>query len=158
MALKHKSGEEIRFAVGKSSLGLILVASSDEGLVAVLMGDDEHLLIEDLQHRFPLARLERGDRTEDEQHLRRVLDVAETPSLRLDLPLDVRETEFQRKVWKALREIPLGETSSFKEIACKIGTAKAMRAVGNACSNNNLAIPQSASPRRFTFGRLSLGR
>jgi AraC family transcriptional regulator, regulatory protein of adaptative response / methylated-DNA-[protein]-cysteine methyltransferase len=149
MASKHKkdpsheaakSGEEIRFAVGESSLGLILVASSAKGLVSILLGEDENPLIEDLQRRFPDARLVRGDRNDDEQRLKRVLDFAETPSLGLDLPLDIRGTDFQRKVWQALREIPVGQTLSFTDIAHKVGEPKAMRAVGNACSTNNLAL------------------
>jgi AraC family transcriptional regulator, regulatory protein of adaptative response / methylated-DNA-[protein]-cysteine methyltransferase len=135
-----KSGEEIRFAVGESSLGLILVASSAKGLVSILLGEDENPLIEDLQRRFPDARLVRGDRNDDEQRLKRVLDFAETPSLGLDLPLDIRGTDFQRKVWQALREIPVGQTLSFTDIAHKVGEPKAMRAVGNACSTNNLAL------------------
>ena len=148
MASKHKkapsheaakSGEEIRFAVGESSLGLILVASSAKGLVSILLGEDENLLIEDLQRRFPDARLVRGDR-KDEQRLKRVLDFAESPSLGLDLPLDIRGTDFQRTVWQALREIPVGQTVSFTDIAHKVGEPKAMRAVGNACSTNNLAL------------------
>ena len=149
MASKHekapsdgaaKWGEEIRFAVGESSLGLILVASSAKGLVSILLGEDENLLIEDLQRRFPDARLVRGDRKDDEQRLKRVLDFAESPSLGLDLPLDIRGTDFQRKVWQALREIPVGQTVSFTDIAHKVGEPKAMRAVGNACSTNNLAL------------------
>jgi AraC family transcriptional regulator of adaptative response/methylated-DNA-[protein]-cysteine methyltransferase len=149
MASKHKkapsheaakSGEEIRFTVGESSLGLILVASSANGLVSILLGEDENLLIDDLQRRFPDARLVRGDRKDDEQRLKRVLDFAETPSLGLDLPLDIRGTDFQRKVWQALREIPVGQTLSFTDIAHKVGAPKAMRAVGNACSTNNLAL------------------
>jgi AraC family transcriptional regulator, regulatory protein of adaptative response / methylated-DNA-[protein]-cysteine methyltransferase len=149
MASKHekapsheagKSGEEIRYAVGESSLGLILVASSAKGLVSILMGENENMLIEELQRRFPDARLVRGDRKDDEQRLKCVLDFAETPSLGLDLPLDVRGTEFQRRVWQALREIPVGQTLSFTDIAHKVGEPKAMRAVGNACSTNNLAL------------------
>jgi AraC family transcriptional regulator of adaptative response/methylated-DNA-[protein]-cysteine methyltransferase len=135
-----KAGEEIRFLLRESSLGLMLVASSSKGLVSILMGEDEELLVEDLQRRFPEARLARGDGEEDRQRLDLVLALAENPSHGLDLPLDVRGTEFQRKVWQALREIPVGQTSSFTDIASKIGEPKAMRAVGNACSTNNLAL------------------
>ena len=133
-------GEEIRFLVGKSSLGLMLVASSSKGLVSILMGEDEDELIEDLQRRFPDAQLVRGYSEEDRHRLELVLALAENPSCALDLPLDVRGTEFQRKVWQALREIPVGHTTSFTDIASKIGEPKAMRAVGNACSTNNLAL------------------
>jgi AraC family transcriptional regulator of adaptative response/methylated-DNA-[protein]-cysteine methyltransferase len=135
-----KAGEEIQFLVGKSSLGLMLVASSSKGVVSILMGEDEELLIEDLQRRFPEAQLVRGDREEDRHRLKLVLAFAEDPSRGLDLPLDVRGTDFQRRVWQALREIPVGQTSSFTDIAHKIGEPKAMRAVGNACSTNNLAL------------------
>ena len=135
-----KVGEEIRFLLGESSLGLILVASSDKGLVSILLGEDEELLIEDLQRRFPEAQLVRGEREEDRHRLNLVLALAEDPARGLDLPLDVRGTEFQQRVWQALREIPAGRTASFTEIADKIGAPKAMRAVGNACSTNNLAL------------------
>jgi AraC family transcriptional regulator, regulatory protein of adaptative response / methylated-DNA-[protein]-cysteine methyltransferase len=135
-----KAGEEIRFQVGESSLGLMLVASSSKGLVSILMGEDEEPLVEDLQRRFPDAQLIRGDGEEDRHRLELVLALVENPSRGLNLPLDVRGTEFQRKVWQALREIPVGQTSSFTDIANKIGEPKAMRAVGNACSTNNLAL------------------
>ena len=134
------AGEEIRFLVGESSLGLMLVASSGKGLVSILMGEDEELLVEDLQRRFPDAHLIRGDEEEDRHRLELVLALVENPSRGLNLPLDVRGTEFQRKVWQAIREIPVGQTSSFTDIASKIGEPKAMRAVGNSCSTNNLAL------------------
>jgi AraC family transcriptional regulator of adaptative response/methylated-DNA-[protein]-cysteine methyltransferase len=134
------AAEEIRFLLGESTLGLMLVASSSKGLVSILMGEDEELLIEDLQRRFPESQLVRGDGEEDRHRLELVLALAEDPSRGLDLPLDVRGTEFQRKVWQALREIPVGQTLSFTDIASKIGEPKAMRAVGNACSTNNLAL------------------
>jgi AraC family transcriptional regulator of adaptative response/methylated-DNA-[protein]-cysteine methyltransferase len=134
------AAEVIRFLVGESTLGIMLVAFSSKGLVSILMGEDEELLIEDLQRRFPEAQLVRGDGEEDRHRLELVLALAENPSRGLDLPLDVRGTEFQRKVWQALREIPVGQTSSFTDIASKIGEPKAMRAVGNACSTNNLAL------------------
>jgi AraC family transcriptional regulator of adaptative response/methylated-DNA-[protein]-cysteine methyltransferase len=139
---KHspESAEEIRFSVGESSLGLMLVASSEKGLVAILLGEDADLLIEDLQRRLPEAHLVAGDRQDDQRRLKQALDLAESPEKDFDVPLDVRGTEFQRKVWQALREIPAGETASFTDIALKISSPKAMRAVGNACSTNNLAI------------------
>jgi AraC family transcriptional regulator, regulatory protein of adaptative response / methylated-DNA-[protein]-cysteine methyltransferase len=152
-----KSGEEIRFAVEESSLGLILVASSAKGLVSILLGEDENPLIEDLQRRFPDARLVRGDRKDDEQRLKRVLDFAESPSLGLDLPLDIRGTDFQRRVWQALREIPVGQTLSFTDIAQKVGEPKAMRAVGNACSTNNLALAIPCHRVLHRDGTLSVG-
>ena len=131
-------GEQIRYLSGESSLGL--VASSNKGLVAILLGENEDLLIEDLQRPFPEALLARGEGKEDRRGLELVLSFVEDPARDLDLPPDVRGTEFQRQVWQALREIPVGQTSSFTDIASKIGEPKAMRAVGDASSTNNLAL------------------
>jgi AraC family transcriptional regulator, regulatory protein of adaptative response / methylated-DNA-[protein]-cysteine methyltransferase len=152
-----KAGEEIRFAMGPSSLGLILVASSAKGVVSILFGEDEELLIDDLQSRFPGARFARGDRKDDKQRLKRVLDCAETPSLGLDLPLEVRGTEFQQNVWRVIREIAIGETSTYTEIALKVGAPRAMRAVGNACSTNKLALAIPCHRVLLNDGRLSGG-
>ena len=153
----RKAGEVIRHLAGESSLGLMLVASSDKGLVSILLGEDEALLIEDLQRRFPGARLVRGDREDDRHQLGQVLAYAEDPSRGLDPPLDVRGTEFQRKVWQALREIPAGQISSFTDIAHKIGEPKAMRAVGNARSTNNLTLAIPCHRVLHSDGTLSGG-
>jgi len=140
----READEEIYFGVGKSSLGVVLVASSDKGVVSILMGEDADELVRDLQERFPMAHLVhgRGDR-ESAELVARVVEFIETPARGLDLPLDVRGTAFQRRVWRAVRGIPVGRTSTYSEIARRIGAPKAMRAVGTACSNNNisLAIP-----------------
>jgi AraC family transcriptional regulator, regulatory protein of adaptative response / methylated-DNA-[protein]-cysteine methyltransferase len=132
-------GEEIRFAVGQSSLGSILVAFSSKGVVSILVRDDPDDLIEELQSRFPEARLVRGNR-DDQNVLRRVVDFVEEPADDLDLPLDVRGTAFQQRVWRAVRAIPVGQTMTYTDVARKIGAPNAMRAVGNACSTNNLAV------------------
>ncbi|MGB8352889.1 MAG: methylated-DNA--[protein]-cysteine S-methyltransferase [Chthoniobacteraceae bacterium] len=136
--------EEIYFAMGKSSLGVVLVASSDKGVVSILMRDNGDELIHDLQERFPQAHLVhgRGDR-ESQELVARVVEFIEKPARGLDLQLDIRGTVFQRKVWRAVREIPAGRTSTYTEIARKIGVPKAMRAVGTACSTNliSFAIP-----------------
>ncbi|MER8376376.1 bifunctional DNA-binding transcriptional regulator/O6-methylguanine-DNA methyltransferase Ada [Mesorhizobium sp. M1406] len=124
--------EEIRFAVGESSLGTILVAS-------ILLGDDPDTLVRDLQDRFPKARLIGGDR-DYEMLVARVLGFVEVPALGLDLPLDVRGTAFQQRVWQALQDIPVGQTVSYAEIAERIGMPKATRAIAAACAVNNLAI------------------
>jgi AraC family transcriptional regulator, regulatory protein of adaptative response / methylated-DNA-[protein]-cysteine methyltransferase len=137
---ERKAGEVIRYLLGDSSLGLILVASSENGVSSILIGEYEELLIDDLGRRFPEALLVRGNKEEDRHLLGLVLAFAEDPSRGLDVPLDIRGTDFQRRVWQALRDIPVGETSSFTDIAHKIGDPKAMRAVGNACSTNNLAL------------------
>ena len=109
---KYKAGgtnEEIRFAIGESSLGAILVASSAKGVAAILIGDDPNLLAEDLQDRFPKARLVGGDR-DYEKLVAQVVGLVEAPRLGLNLPFDVRGTAFQQRVWQALREIPAGRT------------------------------------------------
>jgi len=129
----------IRFAIGESSLGPILVARSDRGVCAILMGDEPEQLVSDLQSRFPQANLIEGD--EDfEQLLTKVVGFIEAPAVGLDLPLDVRGTVFQRRVWQALREIPAGSTASYTDIASQIGSPKSVRAVAQACSANLLAV------------------
>lgn len=129
----------IRFAVGECSLGSILVAKSEKGVCAILMGDDPETLIQDLQDRFPRARLIGGD-AEFEKLVARVVGLIEAPGLGLDLPLDIRGTAFQQRVWAALREIPAGTTVTYSDIAAKIGAPKAVRAVAGACSANALAV------------------
>jgi AraC family transcriptional regulator of adaptative response/methylated-DNA-[protein]-cysteine methyltransferase len=131
--------EEIKFAVGQTSLGAILVASSKKGVAAILLGDDPDELVRNLQDRFPQARLIGGDR-DYEALVARVVGVVETPGIGLDLPLDVRGTAFQQRVWQALREIRVGETVCYAEIARRIGSPKAARAVAAACAANKLAI------------------
>jgi AraC family transcriptional regulator of adaptative response/methylated-DNA-[protein]-cysteine methyltransferase len=133
------ANEDIRFAVGQSSLGAVLVASSDRGVASILIGDDPDELVRDLQDRFPKARLVGGDK-EYESMVVRVVGFVETPQIGLNLPLDVRGTAFQRRVWQALQAIPVGQTSSYSEIARRIGAPKAVRAVASACAANNIAI------------------
>jgi AraC family transcriptional regulator, regulatory protein of adaptative response / methylated-DNA-[protein]-cysteine methyltransferase len=131
--------EEIRFAVGESSLGAILVASSAKGVVAILLGDDPELLVRDLQDRFPRAKLIGADR-DYESLVAQVVGLIEAPGIGFGLPLDIRGTAFQQRVWRALQEIPPGQTVSYAEIARRIGTPKAVRAVAGACAANNLAV------------------
>jgi AraC family transcriptional regulator of adaptative response/methylated-DNA-[protein]-cysteine methyltransferase len=130
---------EIRFAIGECSLGSILVAASDRGVCAILMGDDPDVLARDLQDRFPRANLIGGD-ADFEQLVARVVGAIEAPKLGLDLPLDVRGTAFQQRVWQALRKIPAGETASYSEIASRIGAPRSVRAVAQACAANALAV------------------
>jgi AraC family transcriptional regulator, regulatory protein of adaptative response / methylated-DNA-[protein]-cysteine methyltransferase len=129
----------IRFAVGECSLGAILVAQSDRGVCAILMGDDPNALVRDLEDRFPQAELIGGDAA-FEQLIARVVGFVETPALGLDLPLDVRGTAFQQRVWRALRKIPSGRTVSYAELAKRIGAPKSVRAVAQACAANPLAV------------------
>ena len=131
--------ETIRFAVGQSTLGAILVASTARGVAAILIGDDPNALAEDLQDRFPKARLVGGDE-EYEALVARVVGFVEAPDVGLDLPLDVRGTAFQQRVWQALRAIPPGRTASYTDIAAAIGTPNAVRAVAGACARNPLAV------------------
>jgi AraC family transcriptional regulator, regulatory protein of adaptative response / methylated-DNA-[protein]-cysteine methyltransferase len=139
---QYRSGganEEIRFAVGQSSLGAILVASSKKGVASILLGDDPDALVRNLQDRFPKARLIGGDK-EYEVLVARVVGFVEAPEIGLELPLDVRGTAFQQRVWQALTEIPAGQTASYAEIARRIGLPKSVRAVAGACGANNLAV------------------
>lgn len=133
------AGEEIRFAIGQSSLGPILAASSAQGVVSILLGDDPNALAEDLQDRFPKAHLVGGD-AEYERLVARVVGLVEAPHLGFDLPLDVRGTAFQQRVWRALREIPAGRTASYADIAGRIGVPGSVRAVAGACAANAIAI------------------
>ena len=130
---------EIRFAVGECSLGSILVARSELGVCAILLGDDPDALARDLQARFPRATLIGGD-PGFEQLVAKVVGFIEAPRLGLDLPLDVQGTAFQQRVWQALREIPPGRTASYTEIARRIGAPAAVRAVAGACAANRLAV------------------
>lgn len=130
---------EIRFAVGECSLGAILVARSAKGVCAISLGDHPEQLVHDLEDRFPNARLIGGD-ADFEQLVARVVGFVEAPGTGLDLPLDVRGTAFQERVWRALREIPRGETASYAEIARRIGEPRAVRAVAQACGANPVAL------------------
>jgi len=132
-------GTTIRFAVGECSLGSILVAATDKGVCAISLGDEPQALLRDLQDRFPRATLIGGD-AGFEQLVAKVVGFVEAPALGLDLPLDVRGTAFQQRVWKALREIPAGVTATYTDIAKRIGAPEAVRAVGAACGANAIAV------------------
>jgi AraC family transcriptional regulator, regulatory protein of adaptative response / methylated-DNA-[protein]-cysteine methyltransferase len=136
---KGGGGAEIRFAIAESSLGALLVAQSEKGICAILLGDDPEALLRDLQDRFPRARLIGGDGS-FETLVAKVVGLVEAPGLGLDLPLDIHGTAFQQRVWQALRAIPVGTTASYGEIAERIGAPKAVRAVAQACAANNVAI------------------
>ena len=133
------AGEAIRFAVGACSLGAILVAATARGICAVLMGDDPEPLVRDLQDRFPKAQLIGAD-AGFEATVAQVIGLVEAPRIGLDLPLDVRGTAFQQRVWAALRAIPAGETVSYTELAQRIGSPAAVRAVAGACAANPVAV------------------
>src|SRR5690606_19669429 len=129
----------IRFAIGECSLGARLVASSARGVCALLLGDEPDALARELQDRFPKAELVGGD-PDYERVVATVVGFVEAPRIGLDLPLDVRGTAFQERVWRALREIPPGGTASYAEIARRIGEPRAVRAVAGACAANQLAV------------------
>jgi AraC family transcriptional regulator of adaptative response/methylated-DNA-[protein]-cysteine methyltransferase len=129
----------IRFAPGVCSLGAILVAATDRGVCAILLGDDAASLVRDLEERFPLATLVPGDR-DFERTVAQVVSFVEAPRMGLDLPLDVRGTAFQQRVWQALGAIPAGSRASYSEIAERVGSPKAVRAVAQACAANALAV------------------
>jgi AraC family transcriptional regulator, regulatory protein of adaptative response / methylated-DNA-[protein]-cysteine methyltransferase len=131
--------EQLKYSIGVCALGTLLVASSAKGITAILIGDNLEILKLDLRARFPEADLVEADAT----HLALTVRVArfvEAPQTGLDLPLDIRGTAFQQKVWQALREIPAGATASYTEIAAKIDAPSAVRAVASACAANPLAV------------------
>ena len=132
-------GAAIRFAVGECSLGSVLVAASDKGVCAIMLGDDPDGLARDLQDRFPRAHLIAGDATFD-HWVASGVGLVENPALGLDLPLDIRGTAFQVRVWEALRQVPAGSTASYTDIAERIGRPTAARAVAQACAANPIAI------------------
>lgn len=131
--------QAIRFAIGQCALGAALVACSDRGICAISLGDDPDALARELQDRFPRAALSVGD-PDFERLVARVLALVEHPALALELPLDVRGTAFQQRVWQALRAIPSGERVSYADLAVRIGAPKAVRAVAGACAANTLAV------------------
>ena len=129
----------IRFAIVESYLGLALVAWTEKGLCAITLGDDQNVLTEDLRKRFPKA-----ESVEMAPHfgetVERVVAFLESPGTGLELPLDIRGTAFQQRVWMALRAIPSGSTVSYGEIAARIGNPRAVRAVATACASNSIAV------------------
>ncbi len=135
---KH-TNDTIHFGIGSCWLGLILVASSEKGICAILLGDTSSVLIKNLKCRFPNA-----DCIQDEKQLKplikKVIKHTSSPSNEFDLPLDTQGTSFQKRVWKALRKIPCGTTSSYLNVAKHIGKPESVRAVAQACGANPLAI------------------
>ena len=133
------AGAEIKYAVGTCSLGSILIAASDEGVCAILLGDAPDPLLEALHGQFPRAQIVSGDKG-FEALAAKVIAFVETPGDGLDLPLDIRGTAFQHRVWDALRRIPTGTTASYAAIAEAIGAPKSVRAVAGACAANRVAV------------------
>lgn len=129
----------IRFAVGDCSLGAVLVAATDHGVCAIMLGDEAETLVRDLQDRFANAEF-LGPEARFDDWIARVVGFVEMPGRGLELPLDIRGTVFQQRVWEALRKIPFGSTASYSEIARSIGSPKAVRAVAQACGANPVAL------------------
>lgn len=133
------SGAQIHFAVAQCWLGAILVATTAKGVCAITLGDDPDQLVRDLQDQFPQAELIGGD-AEFEKLIAKVIGFIESPQGDLNLPLDVRGTAFQQRVWQALREIPAGARVTYSDIAQRIGKPSAVRAVASACASNAIAV------------------
>ena len=129
----------IRFSVGACWLKAILVAATDLGVCAILLGDDPEALVRDLERRFPRARLRDGDESLD-RVVAEVVGFVEAPRAGATLPLDVRGTAFQLRVWAALAAVPPGETKTYGGLARALGAPKAFRAVARACAANPLAV------------------
>ena len=133
------STNTISSTVAACSLGSILVAASDNGVCAILLGDEPESLERCLRDHFPNSRPTPGNAGFD-RLAAKVVDLVEAPSRCFDVPLDVAGTDFQRRVWQALREIPPGATASYAEVARRIGAPTAARAVARACASNMLAV------------------
>ncbi len=133
------AGQRLLFAVGQCALGALLVAESDRGICAILLGDDPAALVQDLEARFPAAELVGGD-AGFEARLALVAGFVEAPATAFPLPLDLQGTAFQHRVWQALRAIPPGQTLSYAVLAERIGRPGAARAVAGACAANPLAV------------------
>lgn len=133
------AGVRIHFAIGKSSLGAVLVAGSDRGICAISLGDDPEVLIGDLERQFSQAELCGGDPSFDAL-VAQVIGLVDDPTIGVHLPLDLRGTTFQMRVWQALQAIPPGQTVSYQALATSLGMPSAARAVAGACAANHLAV------------------
>jgi AraC family transcriptional regulator of adaptative response/methylated-DNA-[protein]-cysteine methyltransferase len=134
-----KGHAPVRYAFGHSSLGVVLVATTETGICAILLGDDATSLERELARRFAVARLDVGCRRL-QQLTTDAVDVIEAPGKALALPLDPHGTPFELKVWQELRDIPAGATASYSEIALRVGAPKEAYAVGEACAANMIAV------------------
>ncbi|MDA8480924.1 bifunctional DNA-binding transcriptional regulator/O6-methylguanine-DNA methyltransferase Ada [Citrobacter sp. Awk 4] len=137
----RKGGDKVtvRYAMADCALGRCLVAESERGICAILLGDDDAGLIAGLHEMFPAARDEPAD-ADFQQRVQQVITSINARNTPLTLPLDIQGTAFQQQVWQALRTIPCGETVSYQQLANAIGKPKAVRAVASACGANKLAI------------------
>lgn len=131
--------KNITFVTGASELGQVLVARTDAGVCAILIGSDDEALEADLEARFP-GRVSGPDNVRVSGDLAKVLRMIVAPREGLDLTLDMQGTPFQLRVWTALREIPAGETVTYTELAARLGEPQAVRAVAGACAANAIAL------------------
>ena len=132
-----RAAATIGFAVVPCSLGFVIIAVSEQLIRSIMVGDDPEMLVSDLQNQFPNAVIEVAD---DEPLVAKVVELIERPERAADLPLDMRGTEFQLRVWRALQEVPAGETVSYQALAEKIGAPHAAAEVARACAANPLAV------------------
>jgi AraC family transcriptional regulator of adaptative response/methylated-DNA-[protein]-cysteine methyltransferase len=139
MKSEVRENTEIKYAVSHCSLGAILIAASEKGVCAILLGDQPAPLVQNLQERFPASRLVAADGKLDSL-VAKVIKFVGAPEVRLDVPLDPHGTEFQQRVWLALQDIPAGSTASYTDIASRIGAPKSVRAVAQACAANAIAV------------------
>jgi AraC family transcriptional regulator, regulatory protein of adaptative response / methylated-DNA-[protein]-cysteine methyltransferase len=155
----YRLTEEIRYSTARTAIGSVLVARSDSGVRAILLGDDAATLADDLQARMPKAKLEAGDDA-CAYMAATVAKHVDNPSVPLDFALDAQGTPFQKKVWKVLRAIPVGMTISYGELARQVGVPESVRAVASACGANPtaLAVPchrvvsKDGSPGGYRWG------
>jgi len=132
--LRVRPPEEIVYGTGRCALGPVLVASSNKGIVTIMIRDKADQLLRDLRSRFPKAILARNEE-ESRDAVVKVIEYIAAPFGRFGLPLDMRGTDFQQSVWREVRKIPIGQTSSYSKIAAAIGSPRAVRAVGSSCTH-----------------------
>ncbi len=135
----HGAGAAISFSIVKCSLGFVLIAGTEKGICAIRFGDDSATLERELRRDFSQASIQKGS-GKFQDWVRAIVDQIEKPGKKINLPLDIRGTAFQQRVWQALREIPRGETASYAEVAARIGKPSAVRAVAGACAANPVAV------------------
>jgi AraC family transcriptional regulator, regulatory protein of adaptative response / methylated-DNA-[protein]-cysteine methyltransferase len=137
--LTNSTGKEIRYAVGHASMGVLLLGATDKGICRVKIGETENTLLQEFKAEFSKARIERDDALSG--WLKTVGDALEGRHDGIQsLPLDIRTTAFQRRVYEELKRIPAGETRTYSEIAERLGGASGRRAVARACATNNVAV------------------
>lgn len=158
--LTRKPPETIRYGTGRCALGALLVAASETGLVSIMVRDSPSRLVRDIAARFPKANLVRDEKG-SKATVAKVAAYIAAPVRAFPLPLDIRGTELQRRVWEEVRKIPFGETSTYSRIAAAIGNPRAIRAVAGSCSRSwfAFAVPchrvlhSGARPGRQREGR-----